>query len=78
MSLSLSRRHVVFYVGWLLAFIIVELPAVFSAEEGDTFTEMIRSWQGISGIIFWLVSGFAAWLWYHFTIQTKQREKDEG
>lgn len=39
----------VFWGVWITAFIVVEIPAVFNARKGDTFTESWRRWLHIKG-----------------------------
>jgi hypothetical protein len=64
--MKLSRPHVIFYLAWLGAFALVELPAAVNAARGDTLSEMVwvfMDWHIVPAI---LVSGFMVWLAKHF------------
>jgi hypothetical protein len=72
---TLSRRHVVLYVIWLAAFLLIELPAVFSDASGDTFSEMI--WALMDRHTIWAaaVIAFCVWLTKHFAGRIFQGDK---
>jgi hypothetical protein len=49
LAFVLQNWQIFFWVAWILAFLAVELPAVFNARKGDTLSEQLWRWLRING-----------------------------
>jgi hypothetical protein len=48
-SMLFHNWQILYWAGWIIAFLAVELPAVFNARLGDTFSETWWRWLHIKG-----------------------------
>lgn len=48
-SWALGNWEILWWAGWIIAFLAVELPAVFNAKLGDSFSETWWRWLHIKG-----------------------------
>lgn len=52
------------WVAWLGLFLVIELPAIFNSESGDTLSENVWLVTRIP-FFWWLLAGFLVWLVAH-------------
>jgi hypothetical protein len=65
------------WIGWLLAFLCLEIPALLNHRNGDTFSDHVWKWfrvgDGRHGPVTWLLRGvllvFMSMLWLHFNFR---------
>jgi hypothetical protein len=66
------------WIGWILAFVVIEAASLLDRRSGDTFSEHVRKWfnieengpkrvVGISAFIV-IVVGFVAWFIPHIVV----------
>ncbi len=57
------------WVALLVAFMVIEIPAILNSENDDTFSEFIWDFVVVNWVGWVVVAGLLGWLAYHFLIQ---------
>lgn len=73
MKFRFNRPWVWLWIGWIVLFFAIEIPAILNGTPDDTLSEHV--WGLISlGSFFWFViAGLLVWLLYHFLWEGRDR-----
>jgi hypothetical protein len=69
-----NRPWVWLWIGWILLFFAIEIPAVLNDESTDTLSEHVWAIVASGSLGFFLVAGLLAWLAYHFLIEPRLKK----
>lgn len=62
------------WVGWVLIFFAIEIPAILNDEPGDTLSEHVWGLISLGSFFLFAIGALLVWLLYHFLWEGRNRK----